>query len=120
MRGSIEARSLDGSALRVLVVDALREPVGSAVPAPIYRVRDTGIRCVRAPCFFMRAWRLSTTKAVTVSELDLDPAGLTPGQEQAAQEALEPKNGGLFVAGRIVRASDGGRSLRASAVYLSP
>ncbi len=120
VRGSIEARSLDGSALRVLVVDALREPVGNAVSAPIYRVRDTGIRCVRAPCFFMRAWRLSTTKVVTVSELDLDPAGLTPGQEQAAQEALEPKNGGLFVAGRIVRASDGGRSLRASAVYLSP
>ena len=72
-------------------------------PAPFYRVRDTGIRCVKAPCFFMRAWRLSTTKVVTVSELDLGPAGLTPGQEQAAQEALEPRNGGLFVAGRIVR-----------------
>ena len=113
VRGSIEARSLDGRALSVLVVDALREPVGEAASAPFYRVRDTGIRCVRAPCFFMRAWRISTTKVVTVSELDLGPAGLTPGQERAAREALEPRNGGLFVAGRIVRASDGGRSLRA-------
>ena len=120
VRGSIEEQSLDGRALAVLVVDALREPVGEAASAPYYRVRDTGIRCVKAPCFFMRAWRLSTTKAVTVSELDLGPAGLTAGQERAAQQALEPRNGGLFVAGRIVRASDGGRSLRASAVYLSP
>ena len=118
VRGSIEARALDGGALAVLVVDALREPVGEKASAPIFRVRDTGIRCVKAPCFFMRAWRVSTTGVVTVSELDLGAVGLTPEQQAKAESALE--QGGIFVAGRIVRASDGGRSLRASAVYLSP
>jgi Domain of unknown function (DUF6748) len=119
VRGSVEKRSIDGMALGMLVVSALRTPTGqAATPAPRYRVRDTGIRCVRAPCFFMRAWRLSTRKVATVSELDLGPAGLTQEQGTEAESALQ--KGGLFVAGRIVRASDGGRSLRATTVYLSP
>jgi hypothetical protein len=94
-----------------------RGPVGKPGALPIFRVRDTGIRCVRAPCFFMRATRLSTGKVVAVSELDLGAAGLTPVQQARAASALQKR--GLLVAGRIVRASDGGRSLRASAVYLS-
>jgi hypothetical protein len=119
VRGSVDERSIDGVTLRVLVVSALRAPSGkTATTAPRYRVRDTGIRCVKAPCFFMRAWRLSTMKVVTVSELDLGAAHLTPTQRIASESALQ--KGGLFVAGRIVRASDGGRSLRASTVYLSP
>ena len=100
----------------MLVVDAVRAPVGRATAAPVYRVRDTGIRCVKAPCFSMRAWLVSTSKRVTVSELAL-PADLTPKQRAEAEAALE--RGGLFVAGRIVPASDGGRSLRATTVYLS-
>ena len=64
----------------------------------------------------MRAWRVSTRMIVTVSELVL-PVGLTPEQRAEAEAALG--KGGVFVAGRIVRASDGGRSLRATAVYLS-
>ena len=112
-------RSIDGMPFGVLVVSAARAPAGkTATPAPRYRVRDTGIRCVRAPCFFMRAWRLSSGKAVTVSELDLRAAGLTSAQRAAAESALG--NGGVFVAGLIVRASDGGRSLRATTVYLNP
>jgi hypothetical protein len=119
VRGSIEQRTLDGRPLAVLVFDALRAPVGKLRAAPAYRVRDTGIRCVKAPCFFMRAWLVSTSRVATVSELELGPAGLTPGQLRAAQAALQPGNGGLFLAGRIVPASDGGRSLRATTVYLS-
>jgi hypothetical protein len=94
-------------------------PLSTGKPGalPIFRVRDTGIRCVRAPCFFMRARRLSTGKVVAVSELDLRAAGLTPVQAAKAASALQ--KGGLVVAGRIVRAADGGRSLRASAVYLN-
>ena len=116
VRGSIEQRAVDGTDFGVLVVDAVRAPVGKAAAAPVYRVRDTGIRCVKAPCFSMRAWRVSTRMIVTVSELVL-PVGLTPEQRAEAEAALG--KGGVFVAGRIVRASDGGRSLRATAVYLS-
>jgi hypothetical protein len=84
----------------------------------MYRVRDTGIRCIKAPCFFMRVRVLSTSKVATISELDLSHAHLTPREQRAAQAALRSRQG-LLVAGRIVRASDGGRSLRVSAVYLS-
>ncbi len=94
-----------------------RVPVGKPRALPTFRVHDTGIRCVRAPCYFMRARRLSTGQVVAVSELDLRAAGLTPVQEAKTASALQKD--GLLVAGRIVRASDGGRSLRASAVYLS-
>jgi hypothetical protein len=95
-------------------------PGHAAAPAAgsMYRVRDTGIRCVRAPCFFMRARVVSTRKVVTVSELDLSHAHLKPGKQRAAQAALQSTRG-LLVAGRIVRASDGGRSLRATKVFLS-
>jgi hypothetical protein len=117
VRGSIEQRAVDGTDFGVLVVDAVGAPVGRATAAPVYRVRDTGIRCVKAPCFFMRARLVATSKSVTVSELVL-PAGLTPKQRAEAESAL--RSGGLFLAGRIVRASDGGRSLRATTVYLSP
>ena len=116
VRGSLEQRAVDGTDFGVLVVDEVRAPVGKATAAPVYRVRDTGIRCVKAPCFSMRGWRVSTSKSVTVSELVL-PAGLTPMQRAEAESAL--RRGGLFVAGGIVPASDGGRSLRAKTVYLS-
>jgi hypothetical protein len=83
----------------------------------VFRVRDTGIRCVRAPCFFLRARLVATRKVVMVSELDLRAVDLTAKQRARADAALQKR--GLLVAGRIVRASDGGRSLRATAVYLS-
>src|SRR5262245_18023193 len=53
VRGSIEQRTVDGLTHGVLVVDAVRTPVGNTA-APVYRVRDTGILCVKAPCFSMR------------------------------------------------------------------
>jgi len=105
--------------LDVLVVADVRAPAGRATDAPIYRVRDTEIRCVRAPCFFMRAFRLSAGYRVTVSELGLGPARLTAEQLAQAEAALQTTNG-LFVAGDIERAADGGRRLSARRVYLRP
>jgi hypothetical protein len=93
---------------------------GAAGPSggeQVFRVRDTGIRCVRAPCFFLRARLVGTRKVVMVSELDLRAADLTSKQRARADAALQKR--GLLVGGRIVRASDGGRSLRASKVYLN-
>jgi hypothetical protein len=119
VRGTLAPWPFDGAALGVLVAADVRAPAGRPADAPFFRVRDTGTRCVKAPCFFLRAWRVSTPSSVTVSELVLDAARLTPAQTRRAQAALGSKTG-LFLAGRIMRASDGGRSLQASAVYLSP
>ena len=66
----------------------------------------------------MRALRLSRASVVTVSELDLGAVGLSPDQQRRVEAALPTKNG-LFLAGRIERAGDGGRRLRAVRVYLS-
>lgn len=119
-RAAIEPWSFDGvGRLGVLVVADIRVPVGNPTDAPLYRVRDTGIRCVRAPCFFMRARPLSTRSTVTVSDLDLGAARLDADQQLRAAAALETSNG-LFLAGRIGRTSDGGRRLLASRVYLRP
>jgi hypothetical protein len=116
-RGAIALWSEGPGRLGVLIATHIRSPVGKPDGQPIYRMRDAGIRCVKAPCFYLRAWLVSTSKVVTVSELEL-PAGLTPQQRTQAESALG--KGGVFLAGRIVRASDGGRSLRATTVYLSP
>ena len=119
VRGTLEPWTLDGfGPLAVLVAEDVRTPVGQKTSAPIHRVRDTGIRCVKAPCYFMRATRLSHASFVTISELDLDGVGLGPENRRHAEAALRTKNG-LFVAGRLGRADDGGRRLRAVRVYLS-
>ena len=119
VRGALEPWAFEGfGRLGVLVVAVIRAPVGQRAAAPIYRVRDTGIRCVKAPCYFMRAARVSSTSVAAVSELDLDGVGLGPEQRRRAEAALLTKNG-LFLAGRLERADDGGRRLRAMRVYLS-
>ena len=117
VRGTLEPWTLDGfGQLAVLVAAEVRAPVGQKTTAPIFRVHDTGIRCVRAPCYFLRVRRLGSA-AVTASELDLDSVGLGPEQRRRAEAALRTKNG-LFLAGRLERAADGGRRLRAVRVYL--
>ena len=119
VRGALEPWTLDGfGPLASLVAAEVRAPVGQKSGAPIFRVRDTGIRCVKAPCYFMRAARLSHASFVTISELELDSVGLDPESRRRAEAALRTKNG-LFVAGRLGRADDGGRRLRAVRVYLS-
>jgi hypothetical protein len=101
----------------VWVADAWA-PVSRAPPSgDFYRVRDRGIRCIRAPCFSFRAHRLNTRSAVTVSELDLGSSGAMPRQLQLAHAALTTPDG-LLTAGRVVRVKDGGRLFSASQVFL--
>ena len=80
-------------------------------------LRDIGVRCVRAPCFSFRAWRLNRPYRVTVSDVDLGPARSTPETLQRAEAALTTP-GGLLASGDISRTADGGRVFRASQVFL--
>jgi hypothetical protein len=117
-RATIEPWAFEGlGPLGVLVVAEVRAPAGRAATGRIYRLRDNRRRCVRAPCFWIAAALANTSTRTTLSGLELDRAGLTDSQRAAAASALASPTG-LYAAGRVVRATDGGRELRATGVFL--
>jgi hypothetical protein len=118
VRADLDSREFGGfGMLGVLVVADLRAPAGQKPRGPYFRMRDLGIRCVRAPCFSLGASRLNRTYRVTISTLDLGPARLSEAVRFRAEAALAT-TGGLFVSGRIAATPDGGRALEVSRVYL--
>jgi hypothetical protein len=118
VRGTIEPWTFEGlGRLGVLVVADVRAPTGRAATGRIYRLRDNRKRCVRAPCFWIGAALANMTTRTTLSGLDLDRAGLTEAQRAVAASALASP-AGLYAAGRIARATDGGRELRATGIFL--
>jgi Domain of unknown function (DUF6748) len=115
VRGAIDAGDDD---LDELVVAAVYVPAGAtSVSGGYYRVTDTGIRCIRAPCFSYRAMQVNGSTRTTVSSLDLGASGATAAEAGRAQAALRTKNG-LYARGRFARAPDGGRVFRALRLYL--
>jgi hypothetical protein len=104
--------------LGVVVVSLAYEPAGTApVSGGYYRVRDTGVRCIRAPCFSYRAEQVNGSARVTTSGLDLAASGATQAELTRANAALRTKNG-LLARGRFATTPDGGRLLRASRMFL--
>ena len=104
--------------LGAIFVADVWKPVGRAPPTgDFYRLRDTGVRCIRAPCFSVRAWRVNRPYRVTVSGVDLGPARSTPDTLRQAEAALAAP-GGLLASGHISRTADGGRLFEASQVFL--
>jgi hypothetical protein len=104
--------------LGVVVVSLAYEPAGTApVSGGYYRVRDNGVRCIRAPCFSYRAEQVNGSARVTTSGLDLAASGATPAELTRANAALRTKNG-LLARGRFATTPDGGRLFRASRMFL--
>ncbi|HSF62640.1 MAG TPA: DUF6748 domain-containing protein [Gaiellaceae bacterium] len=118
-RADIRAGSHPGlGTLGVLIVADVRAPAGEGTKGRYYRVRDLGIRCVRAPCFSLRAARLNRSLRTLVSSLDLIST-VRPSAKQLAQaEAALATPSGLWLLGRITATNDGGRMLVASRYYL--
>ena len=101
---------------------SVAEAWGPVGPAPatgdFFRIRDTGVRCIRAPCFSFRVGRLNTSSHTSVvSSVDLGPARGDPKTLRRTEDALSTPDG-LLVSGRIVPTLDTGRLLRASQVFL--
>jgi len=79
----------------------------AALPAGRYfRLRDLGIACIQgfegdfaAPCFSLSARLINRPRRTDISALDLEAAGATAAQIDAAYRALS--RGRLIVAGRI-------------------
>jgi len=101
-----------------LVVVAAYEPVGAPAGGAFLRVRDLGIRCVRAPCYHLRVDRLNRSGQRLVSSVDLvSTARPTQSQLSRAESAMRTA-GGLLVQGTVVDPSDAGTILQASRFYL--
>jgi hypothetical protein len=119
VRGHLEPSAYGGSSesLGAIIVSDVRVPVGSFTKGTYYRVRDVGVRCVRAPCFSYRATVLNGTWRVAISTLDLAPTHAAPRELSKAEAALARKDG-LFVLGRVTTTSVRGRALHVSRFYL--
>jgi hypothetical protein len=101
-----------------LVVSTVYAPAGTAaVSGGYYRVFDTGIRCVRAPCFSYRATQVNGRTGTTTSSVDLEASGATSSEITRARTALRTKDG-LYSRGGFATTSDGGRVFRALRFYL--
>lgn len=74
-------------------------------PAPLWRVRDNGVRCVRAPCPTLDVLPVdSSAESVRVAELDLSALGLSPKDSQRLMAAVYEK--GLLVRGLVESRTD--------------
>jgi hypothetical protein len=119
VRGVLEpGPPVSGTELDHLRIRALYAPAGSGdVAGGYYRVRDTGIRCVRAPCFSYRVTSVNGSVPVTTSAVDLAPSHASSGELDRALAAVGTKEG-LYARGVFARSSDGGRVFTALRLYL--
>lgn len=119
-RADIRAGSLPGlGTLGVLIVADVRAPAGRGTKGTYYRVRDLGIRCVRAPCFSLRTASLNRSTRGLVSSLDLVSTAQPSAKELALAQSSLSTPSGLWLLGRVTRTRDGGRMLVASRFYLA-
>ncbi len=115
----VRAALADGAdGLDVLEATAVYEAAGTAtVSGGYYRVLDTGVRCVRAPCFSFRAGQVNGRTGVTTSSVDLAASAAAPSEIARARHALGTKDG-LYARGRFASTDGGGRVFRALRLYL--
>jgi hypothetical protein len=115
VQGGIAVQDTQGfGRLGLLIATDVRNPVGVAASGGFFRLRDIGVRCIREPCFSIRASRLNGPSTAMVSGLDLSQTKLSM-QHEATLALL---GDGLFAAGRIISTEDGGSVFRASRIYL--
>ena len=86
--------------------------------ATAYAVVDTGVRCIRAPCFSLRATTVNRPASASLSGLDLSAAGASPAELGRGRALLS--RGGVLASGSIGNAPKlpGGRTLAATQLWL--
>ncbi len=118
VRGAIDRWERAPLELDEVVVSAVYAAAGDAeVNGGYYRVFDTGIVCIRAPCFSFRAQQVNGSSRITASSIDLEASGATRSEVEQAQARLRTKDG-LYARGRFASTPDGGRVFRALRLYL--
>ena len=108
---------LDGfGELGVVAVAAVFRPAGTApCSGGYYRVVDTGIRCIRAPCFSFRATQVNGSTRMTMSAVDLERARADAGRGGAGAGSAATRRAGSSREGASRSTPDGGRVFRALA-----
>jgi hypothetical protein len=110
-RGRLVQAGLDGfpglAELRVVTSwrPALTAPRGTR--EAVFRVRDTGIRCVTTPCFSWRASALESSRTVALSAVDLRALDALPAAR--ARVEAELVRGGALLAGTLATVPEPGR-----------
>ena len=118
VRGAIDRWERAPLELDQLLVSAVYPEAGTAeIGGGYYRVFDTGLVCVRAPCFSYRAQSVNGSSKVTTSAVDLEASGATKIDVERARLRLRTKDG-LYARGRFAPTPDGGRAFRALRLYL--
>ena len=118
VRGAIDTWTGAATRLDQLIVWATYAPVGtSPLSGGYYRIVDTGIRCVRAPCFSYRVNTVNASTRTRASSVDLAVSGATAGEVARAHRALRTADG-LYTRGRFARSDDGGTVFQALRLYL--
>ena len=118
VRGHLETFVIESATFGLLVTEDVYAPAGKAVvTGGYYRVVDTGVRCIRAPCFSFRVTQVNGSTRTFTSSVDLGSAAATKGELARANAALRTKNG-LFARGRFGTSPNGGRVFRASRLYV--
>ena len=118
-KGRLESMPFgDFGELGVLVVEDVYAAAGTTTPTGQFvRLVDTGIRCVRAPCYSILSSALNSLGRALVSGVALR-AGLNGADTERAEAALRSRPDGLLAQGRIVPATDRGRTFVATRVFL--
>ncbi|MBM4380808.1 MAG: hypothetical protein FJ086_16135 [Deltaproteobacteria bacterium] len=84
---------------------AVTAPTAEERPAPLWRVKDNKVRCVRAPCNTLDAVPVdSSAEKVQVAEVDLSPLGLSPKDTERLMAELHGK--GLLIRGTVETRGD--------------
>ncbi|TBO27707.1 hypothetical protein EYS42_16510 [Aquabacterium lacunae] len=100
VQGQLALTEVQGVKANVLTVSsAWQGQVGKQAKGSVYSVRDTGIRCIVAPCPSLEARLLNSRKAPFNTELNLSASGATDEQVAASGPALGAT--GVLVAGTV-------------------
>ena len=113
VRGTAESRSPG----RLIATGEWAAATAAPWNGAVYLITDTGVRCVRAPCFSLRTATVNTTRIATASDLDLSSVAASSALVQKGQTALT--RGGLLVSGTVRREADGGRTVVATQFFLA-
>jgi hypothetical protein len=115
VRGAIDIGRDD---LGELVATAAYAPAGRAQGlGGFYRLRDTGVRCIRAPCFSYRATQVNGSTRTALSGVNVGSAEATQNELARARLALRSKDG-LYARGRFSAGADGRRSFHTTRLFL--
>ncbi|MGC4065268.1 MAG: hypothetical protein QM784_11595 [Polyangiaceae bacterium] len=121
LHGRIESNVFPnfGNLGRFVATEAWSSATSALGTGAFFRLADTGIRCIAAPCFSISAELLNTDFEFRLSSLDLSAVGADAEAQKRALAALG--DGNLVAAGRLRMPNVGtrlGLELNASQFYL--